>query len=102
MEMACVSSASYLFLNDALNITSFNFLITFIVHGVRIKNGKVNYVNHWVRTTKFKYENAKGQPEFLNIGDLKSPVGYLKMLVQTVKGISQKLCKLIRCVYTLF
>lgn len=38
-----------------------------MVHACRIKDGRVSYANHWVRTSKLAQEQAAGKPIFMKV-----------------------------------
>ncbi|XP_024518892.1 carotenoid 9,10(9',10')-cleavage dioxygenase 1 isoform X2 [Selaginella moellendorffii] len=46
-----------------------------MLHGLRIKDGKANYVSRYVKTSKLKQEEFYGTPTFLKVGDLKGILG---------------------------
>ncbi|GMN53615.1 hypothetical protein TIFTF001_022759 [Ficus carica] len=48
-----------------------------MVHGVRIKDGKVTYVYRYVKTSRLKQEEYFGAAKFMKIGDLKGLYGLL-------------------------
>ncbi|KAM7472514.1 hypothetical protein LguiA_010697 [Lonicera macranthoides] len=57
-----------------------------MIHGLRIKDGKVTYVSRYVRTSRLKQEEFFGGAKFMKIGDLKGLFGLLMVNVQTLRA----------------
>ncbi|KAK4591927.1 hypothetical protein RGQ29_016412 [Quercus rubra] len=57
----------------------------FMIHGLRIKNGKATYVSRYVRTSKLKQEEYFGAAKFMKIGDLNGPFGLLMVIMQFLR-----------------
>ncbi|KAK9838408.1 hypothetical protein WJX84_004527, partial [Apatococcus fuscideae] len=56
-----------------------------MLHGCRIKAGKVAYSNHAVRTARLKQELQAGTPLFFKIGEVKGFAGFLHVLLFAAK-----------------
>nr|POE91957.1 carotenoid 9,10(9',10')-cleavage dioxygenase 1 [Quercus suber] len=56
-----------------------------MVHGLRIKDGKANYVSRYVRTSKLQQEEYFGGAKFLKLGDLKGLFGLIKVIMQMLR-----------------
>ncbi|KAL1535053.1 Dixin [Salvia divinorum] len=48
-----------------------------MIHGMRIKDGKANYVSRFVKTSRLKQEEFFGGSKFMKVGDLKGFFGLL-------------------------
>ncbi|XP_058225268.1 carotenoid 9,10(9',10')-cleavage dioxygenase 1-like isoform X2 [Rhododendron vialii] len=57
-----------------------------MVHGLRIKNGKATYVSRYVKTSRLKQEEFLGGAKFMKIGDLKGLFGLLMFNMQMLRG----------------
>jgi len=54
-----------------------------MLHGVRIKDGKISYVNRWVRTQRFN-EEEKGM-RFIQLGAMTGIFGFLRVMLYFLK-----------------
>lgn len=52
-----------------------------MLHGCRLKDGKVSYCNHFVRTSRLQQEQKAGRPLFLKIGDQRGWLGLAVILL---------------------
>ena len=52
-----------------------------MIHAVRIRGSSstATYSNHQIQTRKLAYETTKGEADWLGVGDMKGPLGLLKM-----------------------
>ena len=52
-----------------------------MIHSVRLRgsHGDATYTNHQIRTRKLKYEDERGFSDWLKVGDMKGPLGLMKM-----------------------
>lgn len=57
-----------------------------MLHGVRVKDGKCTYVNHWVRTRRLQDEERLGRAEYIKIGDMHGPLGLAKLMVRKLRN----------------
>ncbi|PSS24461.1 Carotenoid 9,10(9',10')-cleavage dioxygenase [Actinidia chinensis var. chinensis] len=57
-----------------------------MVHGLRIKDGKVTYVSRYVKTSRLKQEEYFGRAKFVKIGDLKGLFGLLMVSMQMLRA----------------
>eukprot|EP00899_Mesostigma_viride_P017268 jgi/Mesvir1/25542/Mv01786-RA.4 len=58
---------------------------TSMLHGVRIKDGKVNYVNRYVKTQRFATEEEAGGPVYPTMGDFAGFSAILRMHLTSAK-----------------
>ncbi|KAF4400534.1 hypothetical protein G4B88_023327, partial [Cannabis sativa] len=58
----------------------------FMIHGLRIKDGKATYVSRYVRTSRIKQEEYFGGSKFMKIGDLKGFFGLLMVNMQMLRA----------------
>jgi len=58
------------------------------IHSCRIKGGKVFYANRWVKTNRYKQEDAAGWASHLKIGDMQGSTGLLALLLGKAKEIA--------------
>ena len=56
-----------------------------MVHGVRIKDGRAAYHNHFVRTSQLEQEKALGYASFNKFGDMKGFGFLIQMALQALK-----------------
>eukprot|EP00899_Mesostigma_viride_P000133 jgi/Mesvir1/1011/Mv17545-RA.1 len=56
-----------------------------MLHGVRIKDGTVTYVNRYVRTKRFATEEEAGEPVYTPMGDFAGFSAILRMLLTNAK-----------------
>uniref|UniRef100_A0A061RE98 carotenoid 9,10-dioxygenase n=1 Tax=Tetraselmis sp. GSL018 TaxID=582737 RepID=A0A061RE98_9CHLO len=59
-----------------------------MVHACRVKNGRVFYANRWVKTARFKKEQAVGWDTHLKIGDMVGAGGLLALAFSKLKGLA--------------
>ncbi|KAI8545836.1 hypothetical protein RHMOL_Rhmol07G0068900 [Rhododendron molle] len=57
-----------------------------MIHGLRIKDGKATYVSRYVKTSRLKQEEFLGGAKFTKIGDLKGLFGLLMFNMQMLRG----------------
>ncbi|KAJ4762783.1 Carotenoid cleavage dioxygenase [Rhynchospora pubera] len=57
-----------------------------MIHGIRIKDGKVTYASRYVKTSRFNQEEYFGGAKFLKIGDLKGFVGLFMVQMQILRA----------------
>ncbi|XP_058006907.1 carotenoid 9,10(9',10')-cleavage dioxygenase 1 isoform X1 [Hevea brasiliensis] len=57
-----------------------------MIHGMRIKDGKANYVRRYVRTSRLQQEEFFGGSKFMKIGDLKGLFGLLMVSMQMLRA----------------
>ena len=70
---------------ETLHTISHRFDGDGMVHGVRIKDGRAAYHNHFVRTSQFQQEKALGYAAFNKFGDMKGFGFLVQMAVQALK-----------------
>ncbi|XP_050944194.1 carotenoid 9,10(9',10')-cleavage dioxygenase 1 isoform X2 [Cucumis melo] len=58
----------------------------FMIHGLRIKDGKASYVSRYVRTSRLKQEEYFGAAKFMKIGDLKGFFGLIMVNMQMLRA----------------
>ncbi|CAN6836612.1 unnamed protein product [Brassica oleracea] len=64
---------------------SFLHYYCWMIHGVRIKDGKSTYVSRYVKTSRLKQEEFFGAAKFMKIGDLKGFLGLLMVYLQQLR-----------------
>ncbi|CAM6098477.1 unnamed protein product [Calypogeia fissa] len=56
-----------------------------MLHGVRVKDGKVSYVCRYVKTSRFQQEEYWGGPKFRRIGDLVGKKGLVSLAIPLLR-----------------
>jgi carotenoid cleavage dioxygenase-like enzyme len=65
-----------------------------MLHGIRIQNGTVSYINRWTRTRRLADEQRLGRPVYTKIGDLEGKLGLAKIMLGAARQLLK--CELVK------
>lgn len=58
-----------------------------MLHGLRIRDGRISYVNKWVQTKRLQEETAARKPFHVKIGDMRGKVGLAKLILDRLRPL---------------